>query len=123
MARGSIDRPWEDEDFGRTKQFAIVVERAAQNGYPSTVDYVLARNSMIGHTSTIHPPPPEYTYSAVELREAMARLRKSYPDAQIEAHEVAYIDDGAMRERWSKSNREWKISLGLDPDEPVSFGG
>lgn len=86
------------------KQFAIVVEQRAQNGYPPLVDYVDAHNpQMIGHTSTIHPPPANYTYSALELRAAMQCLRGSYPNAQIEAHEVAYIDDRAMRERWSNA--------------------
>jgi len=104
------------------KQFAILIERAAQNGYPPSVDYVDARNpQIIGHTSAINPPPPHYTYSARELRAALYLLRKSYPDAHIEAHEVAYIDNHAMAARWSRAYREWKLSLGFDPDEPVRY--
>jgi hypothetical protein len=38
----------------------------------------------------------------LEMREALSLLRKSYPDAHIEAHEVAHIDHRAMIERWSK---------------------
>jgi hypothetical protein len=110
-------------DDGNVKQFALVVEQAAKNGYPSSVDYVDAHNPrMIGHASTINPPPPNYTYSALELRQVIDLLRKQYPNAQIEANEVAYIDHGATIERWSRAHRGWKISLGLDPDEPLRFG-
>lgn len=87
-----------------TKQFAIVVERAPQNGYPTMVDYVDVHNPrMPGLQSVINPPPSHYTYSLIELRSAMALLRKAYPDAYIEAHEVAYIDHAAMLERWSQA--------------------
>ena len=58
---------------------------------------------MPGLQSFINPPPAHYTYSVVELGSAMALLRKAYPDAQIEAHEVAYIDHAAMVERSSRA--------------------
>jgi hypothetical protein len=51
----------------------------------------------------LNSPPPHYTYSLVELRATMALLRKSYPDAHIEAHEVEHIDHRAMMDRWSKA--------------------
>jgi hypothetical protein len=87
-----------------TKQFAIVVERASQNGYPTMVDYVDVHNPRTpGLQSVFNPPPAHYTYSLVELRAAMALLRKAYPDAQIEAHEVVYINHAAMVERWSRA--------------------
>jgi hypothetical protein len=91
-------------DEFETKQFTILVERAAINGYPPSVDYVDARNPrMIGHTSVINAPSPNYTYSISELRPTIALLRSRYPDAHIEAHEVAHIDRRAMIDRWSKA--------------------
>jgi hypothetical protein len=112
-----------DDDPGISKQFAIIVERPAMNGSPPMVDYVNAHNRrLIEHTSTIRPPPADYTYSMLELKEALALLRRSYPGAQIEAHEVAHIDALAMSERWSKARREWKRALGLDPDKPINSG-
>jgi len=87
-----------------TKQFAIVVDSPAYNGYPPAVDYVNVKNPrLIGRTSVINPPPPHYTYSMLELRQAMKLLRESCPEAHIEAHEVVYIDHRAMIERWSKA--------------------
>src|SRR5215813_6909587 len=92
-----------------SKQFAIVVDMPAHNGYRATVDYVDAKNPrLIGHTSVINPPPPHYTYSMLELRQAMKLLRENYPEAHIEAHEVAYIDHRAMIERWSAMRAKWQ---------------
>jgi hypothetical protein len=55
------------------KQFAIVIDSAAHNGYPAAVDYVDVRNPrLIGHTSVINPPAAHYTYSMLEMREAVA---------------------------------------------------
>jgi hypothetical protein len=71
-----------------TKQFAIVVDKPAHNG---------------GRTSVINPPPPNYTYSMLEMQKAMKLLHELYPEAHIEAHEVAYIDHHTMPERWSKA--------------------
>jgi hypothetical protein len=100
---GGLAMNWE------SNQYAIVVEEPARNGYPPMVDYVDARNPrMIGHRSVINPPPPHFTYSLLELRPTIARLRKSYPGAHIEAHEIAFIDHAAMSERWSAAHSRWK---------------
>ena len=90
--------------FEEVKQFAIVVE-----GPFGTPDYVDAHSPhTTGHTSIIKPPPANYTYSLLEMKEAVDRLRKKSPDAHIEAHEVAHIDHAAMRTRWREAFRKRK---------------
>jgi len=93
-----------DSRYEEVKQFAIVVE-----GPFGTPDYVDAHNPrMTGHTSVINPPPAHYTYTLLEMKEAVARLRKCCPDARIEAHEVEHIDHSAMRKRWGEAYRKRK---------------